>query len=280
MSRTWIVTGCSSGIGRAIAEHVLSIGENVAVTARNPETVAALAAAYPDSALALALDVTDRRSVDAAVAATIERFGAIDVLVNNAGYGYVASIEEGDEAEVKAMFETNLFGALRMMKAVLPGMRKQRAGRIIQISSLAGRIANPATGYYASSKFALEAMSEALGREVADLGVKVCSIAPGMFRSDFSGRSLRTGESHESDYADSVAARIKLVQSVDGLQRGDPVKLARLVVTVSQMDDPPFQMIAGPDAYAAISDRMDSIRAAMEQNRELSCATDLDAPGA
>ncbi len=150
MSRTWIITGCSTGIGRAIAEYVLSIGDNVAVTARKPEVVQDIVAAAPDRAIALALDVTNDASVAKAVAATIERFGQIDVLVNNARYGYISTIEEGDIEEVKALFETNLFGALRMMKAVLPDMRKRRSGHIIQISSLAGRIATPATGYYSS----------------------------------------------------------------------------------------------------------------------------------
>jgi len=278
MSRCWIITGCSTGIGRAIAHHVLSIGERVAVTARDPEKVQDIVDAFPGRAIGLALDVTDQESVDRAVADAIGHFGGIDILVNNAGYGYVASIEEGDEAEVKAMFETNFFGALRMMKAVLPGMRARRSGRIIQISSLAGRIANPATGYYSSSKFALEAASEALSREVADLGVKVCSIAPGMFRSDFSGRSLKTGTGCSSDYDESVAARVKLVQSVDGRQQGDPEKLAQLVVRVADMADPPPQMIAGPDAYAAIGARMESIGAAMIAHRDLSCGTDFRQP--
>ena len=275
MSRTWIITGCSSGIGRAIAEYVLSIGDNVAVTARKPETVQDIVAGAPDRALALALDVTSDASVARAVAATVARFGAVDVLVNNAGYGYISTIEEGDIDEVKALFETNLFGALRMMKAVLPDMRKRRSGHIIQISSLAGRIANPATGYYSSSKHALEALSEATAREVEPLGVKICSIAPGMFRSAFSGSNLHMKQSGVSDYDDGAGARINLVKSVDGHQRGDPVKLAKLVVEVVNMENPPKQLIAGPDAYAAISDRMKSIMDAMEQNRELTCGTDL-----
>lgn len=275
MSRTWIITGCSSGIGRAIAEYVLSIGDNVAVTARKPETVQDIVAGAPDRALALALDVTSDASVARAVAATVARFGAVDVLVNNAGYGYISTIEEGDIDEVKALFDTNLFGALRMMKAVLGGMRKRRSGRIIQISSLAGRIANPATGYYASSKHALEALSESAAREVEPLGVKICSIAPGMFRSDFSGRSLHLKHSGVSDYDDGAGARIELVRSVDRRQRGDPVKLAKLVVEVVNMENPPRQMIAGPDAYAAITERMQSILGAMEQHRELSCSTDF-----
>lgn len=275
--RSWIITGCSTGIGRAIATHALAVGDRVAVTARKPSDVEGLVAAYPDRAIALPLDVADPAQVQAAVAETEKRFGAIDVLVNNAGYGYVASIEEGDEAAVKAMYEVNLFGAIRMMQAVLPGMRARRRGHIIQISSLAGRISNPATGYYSGSKFALEAISEALSREVEGLGIRVCSIAAGMFRTDFSGRSLKTGESGVADYDDGVHARMQLVKSVDGRQPGDPAKLAALVAAVADMPSPPRQLIAGPDAYAAVGARMDEVRAAMEAHRELSCGTNFDA---
>jgi NAD(P)-dependent dehydrogenase (short-subunit alcohol dehydrogenase family) len=275
--RTWLITGCSTGIGRAIAEHVLAIGEAAIVTARNPTDVADIVATAPDRAIALALDVADPDQVLAATAAAEARFGAIDVLVSNAGYGYVSSIEEGDEAAIKAMYEVNLFGALRTMKAVLPGMRQRRAGTIIAIGSLAGRIANPATGYYSSSKFALEALTEALGREVEPLGIRVCSIAPGMFRTDFSGRSLHSGTTEVADYEGGVHARVALVKSVDGRQMGDPAKLARLVVAVADMEAPPRQLIAGPDAYAAIAARMDEVRAAMEQHRDLGTATNFDA---
>lgn len=274
--RTWIITGCSTGIGRAIAEHILSIGEQVAVTARNPADVADIVAAHPDRAIAIALDVSDQVQVTEAIAAAIARFGKVDVLVNNAGYGYVASIEEGDEAAVKAMFEVNLFGAIRMIKAVLPGMRERRSGAIITISSLAGRISNPATGYYSSSKFALEAVSDALSREVADLGIKVCSIAPGMFRSDFSGRSLKSGETPVADYENSVHARIALVRSADGRQMGDPLKLARLVVEVADMPSPPPQLIAGPDAYTAVAARMGAVQDAMKTYQDLSIGTNFD----
>ncbi|AYJ88055.1 SDR family NAD(P)-dependent oxidoreductase [Sphingomonas paeninsulae] len=275
--RTWLITGCSTGIGRAIAEYVLAIGEQAVVTARNPEDVTDIIALAPDRAIALKLDVADPAQVSAAVAAAEARFGAIDVLVNNAGYGYVASIEEGDEAAVKAMYEVNLFGALRMMKAVLPGMRARRAGTILTISSLAGRISNPATGYYSSSKFALEALSEALHREVGSLGIKVTAIAAGMFRTDFSGRSLKTGETAVTDYDDGVHARMALVKSVDGKQTGDPAKLAELLVAVADMPNPPPQIVAGPDAYAAIEGRMGDVRAAMEQHRTLSAGTNFDA---
>lgn len=272
--RTWLITGCSTGIGRAIAEHVLAIGDAAAVTARNPTDVTDIVAAHPDRALALALDVADPAQVIAAVAAAQAHFGAIDVLVNNAGYGYVSAIEEGDEAAIKAMFEVNLFGALRMMKAVLPGMRARGAGAILTISSLAGRISNPATGYYSSSKFALEAISEALSREVEDLGIRVCAIAPGMFRTDFSGRSLKSGEGGVGDYR-ATHDRIALVKSVDGRQQGDPMKLAELVVAVADMEKPPRQLIAGPDALAAITGRMAEIGEAIDANRALSSGTNF-----
>jgi len=276
MSRSWIITGCSTGIGRAIASHVLAIGDQAAVTARRPSDVADIVAAHPDRAIALPLDVSDPAQVKTAVAETEARFGKIDLLVNNAGYGYVASIEEGDEAAIKAMYETNFFGALRMMQAVLPGMRARRSGRIIQISSLAGRISNPATGHYSGTKFALEAVSEALSREVEALGIRVCSIAAGMFRTDFSGRSLHTGQSAVSDYDAGVHERMKLVQSVDGKQPGDPMKLARIVEAVADMADPPRQLIAGPDAYRAICARMDEVRAAMTAHEALSIDTHFD----
>ena len=275
--RRWIVTGCSSGIGRAIAEHVLASGEAVAVTARDPKAVADIVAAYPERAAAVRLDVADPDQVTAAIAETQARFGGIDVLVNNAGYGYVSSIEEGDEAAVKAMYEVNLFGAIRMMQAVLPDMRARRTGHIIQISSLAGRISNPVTGYYSSSKFALEAVSEALSREVEALGVRVCSIAAGMFRTDFSGRSLKAGEARIGDYDEGAHARMALVRSVDGKQPGDPRKLARLVMAVADMTDPPRQLIAGPDALAAVTARMDEIRQAMDAHRALTIDTNIDA---
>lgn len=272
--RTWLITGCSTGIGRAIAEHVLAIGDAAAVTARNPADVADIVAAYPDRALALALDVADPAQVKAAVAAAEAHFGGLDILVNNAGYGYVSSIEEGDEAAIKAMYEVNLFGALRVMKAVLPGMRARGSGAILTISSLAGRISNPATGYYSSSKFALEAISEALSREVEDLGIRVCSIAPGMFRTDFSGRSLKSGDGGVGDYR-ATHDRIALVKSVDGRQQGDPMKLAELVVAVAGMEKPPRQLIAGPDALAAITGRMAEISAAIDANRGLSSGTNF-----
>lgn len=276
MVRTWIITGCSTGIGRAIAEHVLSLGEQVAVTSRKTSDVADIVARYPDTSIALPLDVADKAQVAAAVDTTVARFGQIDVLVNNAGYGYMSSIEEGDEDAVRAMFDVNFYGALRMAKAVLPGMRARKTGHILNISSLAGRIANPVTGYYSCTKHAMEAMNSALARETAELGVRVCSIAPGMFRTDFSGRSLKSGETAIADYDDGAHVRMKLVQSVDGKQQGDPMKLAAAVVAIADMANPPIQFLVGPDALAAVSARMDETRAAMEEHRALTIGTNFD----
>lgn len=275
--KTWLITGCSTGIGRAIADAALASGDRVVVTARKPADIADFVTRYPETALALQLDVSDDAQVAAAFAQAGTHFGGIDILVNNAGYGYVASIEEGDLDQVRAMFETNFWGAVRMVRAALPGMRSRRRGHIINISSLAGRIANPATGYYSTSKFALEAMTSALAREVADFGIKVTAIAAGQYRTDFSGRSLKAEDGPIDDYSDGVHARIALVKSVDGRQPGDPAKLAEAILAVTRMPDPPVHLAMGPDAYAAIKARTDEMLASMEQHKALTTSTNLDA---
>lgn len=274
--KTWLITGCSSGIGREIAEAVLASGDRAVVTARKPADIADFAERYPDTALTLPLDVSDDAQVEAAFRAAEARFGGIDVLVNNAGYGYVSSIEEGDLAKVRAMFETNFWGAIRTIQAALPGMRARRSGHIVNISSLAGRIANPATGYYSTSKFALEALTSALAREVADFGIRVTAIAAGQYRTDFSGRSLKAEDGGIGDYDAGAHARIALVKSADGRQPGDPARLAQAVLTLVAMPDPPIHLAMGPDAYAAIKARTEEMLAAMEQNKALTISTDFD----
>ena len=274
--KNWLITGCSTGIGRAIADAALAAGDRVAVTARNPADIADFATRYPQTAITLQLDVSDQPRIEAAIIEAERHFGGIDILVNNAGYGYVASIEEGDLDQVRAMFETNFWGAINMVRAVLPGMRSRRYGHIINISSLAGRIANPATGYYSTSKFALEAMTSALAREVADFGIKATAVAAGQYRTDFSGRSLKAADGPIEDYADGVHARINLVKSVDGRQPGDPAKLAQAIIALTRMADPPVHLVMGPDAYAAIKGRMDEMLASMEQHKEMTVSTNFD----
>lgn len=188
---TWFITGCSTGLGRALATAVLERGWNAVVTARSVDKVQDIADAHPDTALALALDVTDSAEVTAAVEQAEARFGNVDVLVNNAGHGYRSAVEESDDAEVAALFATNFHGPVAMIKAVLPGMRARREGAIVNVSSIAGQYSAPGSGYYSATKFALEGMSDALRKEVGPLGIKVLVVEPGAFRTDFAGRSLQ-----------------------------------------------------------------------------------------
>ena len=194
---TWLITGCSSGLGRDLAKAVLEAGLNAVVTARDSKTVQDLVASYPDTGMAAALDVTKSEQVQNVVRDAQQRFGGIDVLVNNAGYGYRAAVEEGDEKEVADLFATNVFGTVAMIKAALPGMRARRSGCIINISSIAGRLAAPGSGYYSASKFAVEGLSDALRKEVGPLGIRVMVVEPGAFRTEFAGRSLhQAGHQH------------------------------------------------------------------------------------
>ena len=185
----WFITGCSTGLGRALAELIVQRGSRVVVTARDKSAIADIERSAPDRVLALSLDVTRPADIDAAVAATRERFGRIDVLVNNAGYGYQSTVEEGEEAEIRAQFDTNVFGLFAMTRAVLPLMREQRKGNIINITSVAGLIGYPGSGYYAASKHAVEGWSDALRAEVLPLGIGVTCVEPGPFRTDWAGRS-------------------------------------------------------------------------------------------
>ena len=189
-SPVWLITGCSTGFGRELARRVLEHGWCAVITARRPETVGDLAKGHEDRALVLALDVDDEASIAAAVVAAEARFGRIDVLVNNAGYGYCAAIEEAEDDQVRAMFQTNVFGLAAMTKAVLPGMRKARSGAIVNISSVGGIVGNPGTGWYAATKFAVEGLSDALSKELGPLGIRVLIVEPGPFRTDWAGRSL------------------------------------------------------------------------------------------
>ena len=250
--RVWLVTGCSSGIGREIASAALRAGDAVVATARDASTLRDLAEAHPARALALALDVTDPAQVGRAVAEAGSRFGRIDVLVNNAGYGYLAAIEEGEEAEVRALFDTNFFGAVAMIRAVLPGMRARRSGHVVNVSSMAGLVANPGTGYYSASKFAVEGMSEALARELAPFGIRVTVVEPGPFRTDWAGRSMRRTSAPLAAYADTVGARVEMIRALDGRQPGDPRRAADAILRAVAHPEPPLHLLLGPDVVAAL----------------------------
>jgi NAD(P)-dependent dehydrogenase (short-subunit alcohol dehydrogenase family) len=252
----WLITGCSSGIGREIALAALAKGHNVAATARNPAAVGEIAAQYPGQVIALGLDVTNRDQVVQAVRETERAFGGIDVLVNNAGYGYMAAVEEGEDAEVRRMFDTNYFGTVEMIKAALPGMRRRGSGHIINISSMTGLVANPPNIYYSSSKFALEALSEGLSKELAPFGIRVSAIEPGAVRTDWSSRSMKETSRPIEAYAETVGARKALIKAAGPAFPGDPRRVAAAVVMVSELEDPPLHLLLGRDVYNAYREKL------------------------
>ncbi|MEV6006018.1 oxidoreductase [Streptomyces sp. NPDC051976] len=274
-TRVWLITGCSSGLGRALAEHALSRGDRVAVTARDPESVTGLAAAHGDRALALRLDVTDAASVTAAVAACEAEFGRIDVLVNNAGYGYLAAVEEGEDTAVRDLYDTNVHGVVTVLKAVLPGMRARRSGRIVNISSFGGLAAFAATGYYHATKFALEGLSESLAAEVAPLGIAVTIAEPGGLRTQWAGTSMRQSPTRLPDYADTAGKRRSATLSVSGHQPGDPTRAAAAIAAVVDTEAPPLRLLLGTDALTGARARLDRLRAEIDAHEALTKSADL-----
>lgn len=274
---TWLITGCSTGLGRHLAQAVLERGWNAVVTARNPATIQDIVAPHPDAALALALDVTDGTQVAEAVRQAEARFGGVDVLVNNAGYGYRAAVEEGEEADVHEMFAANFFGSLAMIKAALPGMRARRHGTIVNLSSIAGRRSNPGSGYYSATKFALEGMSDALRKEVGPLGIKVIVVEPGPFRTDFAGRSLKQSPVAIADYAETAGRRRKENDTAHGRQRGDPVRGAQVVIAAVEAPDPPFRLLLGRDAVEIARAELDTQLAELAAWEDVSVTTDFPA---
>jgi NAD(P)-dependent dehydrogenase (short-subunit alcohol dehydrogenase family) len=264
MSR-WFITGCSTGIGREIARAALEAGHSVAVTARDASAVADFAEEFGERAIALPLDVTDRVQITVAVAATEEAFGGIDVLVNNAGYGYMAAVEEGEDAEVRKLFDTNYFGVVDTLKAVLPGMRERRAGHIVNISSMTGLVANPPNAYYSSTKFALEALTEALSKEVAPLGIKVTAIEPGAFRTDWASRSMQESSTPIGDYDENVGTRKTMIKEFAAHLPGDPRKVAEAVLMVTALDEPPLRLLLGRDVLAAVREKIAAMTASIDQ---------------
>ena len=255
-SRVWFITGCSTGFGRVLTELLLKRGERVIATARNPQQVQDLVSDYKETGLALPLDVTRPDQVTQAVTEAERVFDRIDVLVNNAGYGYLAAVEEGDEAEVRAMFEANFFGLVAVTKAVLPGMRQRRQGHIINITSMGGLVGGPSAGYYAATKFAVEGLSDSLAKEVEPLGVRVTAIEPGPFRTDWAGRSLKAAKSSIPDYAETAEARIKQIGGYSGKQPGDPVRAAEAIVKVVESKNPPRNLLLGEVALKAVREKL------------------------
>jgi NAD(P)-dependent dehydrogenase (short-subunit alcohol dehydrogenase family) len=248
---TWFITGCSTGLGRALAEAAIRKGHNVVATARDAATVADLADAHPQQVLAVAVDVTRPEQITDAVLQATQRFGGVDVLVNNAGYGYRAAVEEGDDADVRTLFETHFFGTVAAIKAVLPGMRVRRSGAIVNISSIGAQITPAGSGYYAAVKSAVEGLSGSLCAELAPLGISVTIVEPGGFRTDFAGRSLTQSATVIDDYADTAGKRRKEHDTVHGTQAGDPAKAATAIIAAVEAESPPGFLLLGSDALAA-----------------------------
>jgi NAD(P)-dependent dehydrogenase (short-subunit alcohol dehydrogenase family) len=271
--RVWLITGSSTGIGREIARAALEAGDRVAATARRPETVAELIEAFPGRAIAPRLDVTRQEEIDAAVEETLAAFGRIDVLVNNAGYGYVGAVEEGVDAEVRRMFDTNFFGAVALIKAVLPGMRERRSGFIVNVSSVTGLVSNPGNVYYSTSKFALESLTEGLAKEVAPLGIRVSAIEPGAFRTDWSSRSMQESPPSIDDYAETVGVRRALIREAKGAEPGDPRRVGEAVVMLSRLEQPPLRLLLGADVLAVAREKLAAMAASIDEWESVTLAT-------
>jgi NAD(P)-dependent dehydrogenase (short-subunit alcohol dehydrogenase family) len=279
--KVWFITGASSGFGRAFAEYALERGYSVVAAARNTSRLAEIVLLAPDRVLAVALDVTDRGQVERAVTQTLARFGRVDVVVNNAGYGIVGAIEETPENELRAQMETNFFGAISITRAFLPTLREQRSGAIVNISSMGGQLSFPGYGAYSASKFALEGASEALAQEVKPFGIKVLIVEPGQFRTDFAGAALREMPVIKA-YNESVGPVREFTHKMHETQEGDPRKAARAIELA--LDDPhtPLRLQLGEDSINAVRDHAKSMLADLEKWERVGLDTKLSrvrAPG-
>ena len=270
----WFITGCSTGFGRELAKLVIARGWRAVVTARDHAKVADLAQGAQDRVLPLSLDVTEAGQIAESVRAAQDRFGRIDMLVNNAGYGYQSSIEEGEEDKIRAQFDANVFGLFALTRAVLPVMRAQRSGHILNVTSVAGFVGFPASGYYAATKHAVEGFSDSLAAEAAPLGIRVTCIAPGPFRTDWAGRSLIQTPNAIAAYAETAGARLKATAEKSGTQAGDPVRAGEAMIRVTEMDAPPRHLVLGAWGYDAVTTRLKQALAEIEAWRETSLGAD------
>ena len=274
-NNVWFITGCSTGFGRELAKHLLENDYRVAVTARNAEKVQDLVEINKDNALALALDVTDKAQIKDAVAKAEEHFGRIDVLANNAGFGYFGAVEESEEKEVRAMFEANFWGLAEMTRAVLPKMRERRSGTIVNISSIGGLVGFPGVGFYNATKFAVNGFSEALQKEVEPLGINVVIVEPSGFRTDWAGRSANEAENTIEDYAETAGANQAAIRDYSGNQPGDPVRAARAIVKAVEAENPPKNLLLGKAALKNARLKLENLTAEFDAWAETSEGADF-----
>lgn len=271
----WFITGCSTGFGRELAKQLLENDYRVVITARDAGKIQDLAEINKDKALALSLDVTNDEEVTESVRKAEEHFGRIDVLVNNAGFGYFGSIEESEEPEVRSMFETNFWGLVRMTRAVLPKMRERRSGTIVNISSIGGFVGNPGVGFYNATKFAVNGLSEALRKEVAPLGIKVLLVQPSGFRTDWAGRSANDAPATISDYAETAGANKETIRGYSGKQPGDPVRGVEAIIKAVESVEPPFNLLLGRAALRGARAKLESLQSDFDAWAEISEGADF-----
>ena len=274
-SPVWFITGCSTGLGRALAEAVLKHGHRAVVSARNPAQIQDIVARYPQTSLAVQLDVANFSQIRLAISAAEKAFGRIDVLVNNAGYGYLAAVEEGEEQKFRDMFETNFFGLAALIRRVLPGMRARERGHIINISSVGGLLGNPGAGYYNASKFAVEGLSEALAKEVEPLGIRVTVVEPGPFRTDWAGRSLKQVRNPIDAYAKTSGARRAQISGYSGRQAGDPARAAQAIIRIVESPAPPMNLVLGKDGLKRVRDKLEKFSDSLRQWETVTVGADF-----
>ena len=275
MQKVWFITGCSTGFGRYLAMEALAKGYKVVVAARNTSDVQDIVANYPQTALVVKLDVTIAEHIKDAVTATITKFGQIDVLVNNAGIGYFGAIEESEEAEVRRMFEINVFGLAHMTQAVLPIMRKQRSGHILSIASIGGLRSFPGVGFYNATKYAVDGLSESLSKELAPLGIKVTIVAPSGFRTDWAGRSANDSKIVIEDYATTAGKNKGDIRGYSGSQPGDPVRAAKAMIQVVEAENPPLRLLLGAAALKGARIKLEELKHDFDTWAEVSEGADF-----
>lgn len=276
--RVWFITGSSTGFGRELAEELLENGHKVIATARKTETIADLVEKYPDTARAVRLDVTKNDEIKKAIADSIEAFGRIDVLVNNAGYGSMGAIEEFDEAQIRRQFDTNFFGAVNVIREALPSLREQKSGHIVNFSSVGGFVSFPSAGVYCASKFALEAVSESLAGELAAGGIKVTIVEPGAFRTKFNAGALDVAANLIPEVYESTTQFLQWLKDNDGNQPGDPRKAAKAIIAAVENENPPLRLPLGQDSLETIEAELEKVKADIDPWRQI--AIDTTFPGA
>jgi NAD(P)-dependent dehydrogenase (short-subunit alcohol dehydrogenase family) len=260
MKKVWFITGCSTGFGRELAKHVLESGHKVVVASRKTDDVSDIVADYPDTSIAVKLDVTNANEIKSSIEEAIKKFGQIDVLVNNAGIGYFGAIEESEDDEVRRMFEINFWGLANMTKAVLPLMRKQTSGNIVNIASIGGLVGFPAVGYYNATKFAVDGFSDALSKETAPLGIKVTVVCPSGFRTDWAGRSANNSKIVIDDYKETAGTNKDTIRGYSGKQAGDPVRAAKAIVEAVESENPPLHLLLGAAALKGARNKLEILK--------------------